>query len=189
MKLQSVLRTSLVVVSATLTVPASAELVTNGGFETGDFTGWTVENAPVGSNLVIYNDSTPFGSHYASFAANGGDYDGISQLLATTAGQEYSVSFWVNNFGVENDSLLIDWEGVTVQNLTPLGTELESWTQISFNVTALSDGSLFRIRGFDAQSAIALDAISVTQIPAPGVAAVLAALPLLGNGRRRRRAI
>lgn len=177
-------RLSLIALAATVATVAHADLVTNGGFETGDFAGWTVDLAPAGSSLNVYNDSTPFGAHYASFSASAGAYDSISQLLATTAGQEYTVSFWVNNLGIENDSLVIDWEGATAQSYTPLGTALESWELITFNVLATQNGSLFRIRGFDSQSAIGIDAISVVAVPAPGA---LVAMALAGASRSRRR--
>lgn len=163
---------------------ASADLVVNGGFETGDFSGWTVEHAAVGSDLALFTNDTPFGTFYASFSADGGLYDGISQALATSAGNDYQVSMWVYNLGIENDSLLVDWEGQTVQAFTPVGTGLESWTEITFVVHADQNGSLFRIRGFDGQAAFGLDAISVVAVPAPGAGALL--LLAVGAGRRRR---
>lgn len=184
MRRSSVRLVSIACVAACgLAATAHANLVVNGGFETGDFSGWTVTTAPAGSNLNVYAGQAFDGNFAASFAANGGLYDGIAQSLATTAGQEYEITFWVNNLGIENDSLLIDWEGATVLNLTPLGTGLESWEQITLTVLATQNGSSFGIRGFDAQSGIGLDAVSVVAVPAPG-----AAILLVGAvGRRRRR--
>ena len=66
---------------------ASANLITNPGFETGDFTGWT----PSG-NLAVNN----LNPHSGTFAAQffGGS---LSQTVATIAGVTYDFSFWSND--------------------------------------------------------------------------------------------
>ena len=84
-------------------------LVVNGNFGTGDFTGWTQTTATNDtSNLAMGGVS---GANYASFGAYTGDasgafngtqgdltyYDGISQTLSTTAGASYTLTFSLMN--------------------------------------------------------------------------------------------
>lgn len=78
---------------------ASTAQVTNGGFETGDFTGWTqfgdttfngvcnASNCPLGE--------TPFAGTYSAFFGPVGDTGGISQSISTVVGDQYTVEFWL----------------------------------------------------------------------------------------------
>jgi hypothetical protein len=65
---------------------AWADLVSNGNFATGDFTGWDNSDG----SIVIDSAFAPVGdTHDAAFTGNGI----LSQNLTTTAGQEYTLSF------------------------------------------------------------------------------------------------
>src|SRR5512140_2289427 len=79
-----------------LALPASAgNIVFNPGFETGDFSGWTVVPASEGSDLTVVS-----GGHASLWAAQFAadtpdDPDTISQVLTTAPGQTYVLSFWL----------------------------------------------------------------------------------------------
>src|SRR5208283_5928083 len=77
------------------TLSGQANLVVNGGFETGDFTDWTVTG---GGNFVDDGSSsgiTPHtGNYVAEFGASG-EIDYLSQTLSTTHGASYLLSFWL----------------------------------------------------------------------------------------------
>jgi len=146
--------------------PARADLIVNGGFETGDLGGWSVALAGVGSDLSVAAGAHT-GSFAAYFAADASQYDSISQVLATTAGQSYLVEFWLYNIAFGDDSLRVSWEGATVLDLTPVATELENYLKFSFVVVAGASGSEFRIGAFDDSAALGIDDVSVTPLAVP----------------------
>jgi hypothetical protein len=88
------------VASLTATSVLGANLVTNGGFETGDFGGWlltgfgsgeaNVINGAAGANTLVHG-----GIHAGQFGP--GSLGFISQNLMTTVGASYNLDFWVSN--------------------------------------------------------------------------------------------
>jgi hypothetical protein len=74
-------------------VPASANLVNNGGFETGDFTGWTTDAAGISTISPFSNTGNFAGSFSAIQTANS-----LTQNIATTAGATYDLSFFLTEF-------------------------------------------------------------------------------------------
>src|SRR5580704_14001113 len=79
----------------------AGNLVTNGSFETGDFTGWTVtgDTTFVGVCDVSTCPSgfAPQDGNFAAYFGPVGDTATISQTIATTPGEEYSLSFYLAN--------------------------------------------------------------------------------------------
>jgi hypothetical protein len=73
--------------------PASANVTDNGGFETGDFTGWThVGGAVVGTQGDIWPHS---GNLQAAFISPLGD--SLTQSFATTPRASCTVDFWLSH--------------------------------------------------------------------------------------------
>jgi len=96
---------------AVLAAPAAAsaaELVTNGGFESSDFTGWTLgSNASYDSVHISPSAFVPIGaSGLGTYTALLGAVNGtnmLSQTLNTVAGDTYTVSFELGTQGnIEN---------------------------------------------------------------------------------------
>jgi len=159
---------------------AAANLVDNGGFETGDFTGWVVFEATEGSKIFVENWGAPwYGSHSGSYGAAFGALitsdDTIRQDIGTTAGQKYTFSFWLKHYvdSVDND-FHASWSGTQLLNMDPAG--YFDWTMYTFTVTALGSTSTIEFSGREPMSYFALDDVNVSQVPLPGT------LMLLGSG-------
>ena len=164
---------------------ARAELVVNGGFETGDFSGWTTQSAPSGSFFNVISGAGANGSNnFAQFGALGsGDY--ISQMLSTTIGEEYIVSFYIRNTSSYiNERFNASWEGSDFFYEDPVGIRF-GWTKITANLTSTQLTSELRLGGFDGQDVVYLDEVSVIPVPEPTSLSVLA-LGATAALRRRR---
>lgn len=192
---------------------AHANLVTNGGFETGDYTSWTTTvtgdswldvcggparpcTAPAG----FFSTGAP---HSGQYAAINGLYPagGISQDLTTVAGQTYEVSFWLANCadysplgGCPNNSFSVTWDGAEELFLTDAGPF--GWTRYSFTVQAVDDSTTFALLAKNLGAFFMIDDIDVhaTTRPNPNDGTVpepaslaLVALGMVGLGASRRR--
>jgi len=76
--------------------PASAALVVNGDFETGDFTGWTQSGDT--SQDFVFSTPSPLvydGTYSAAFGSSTGS--SLSQVLDVIAGETYTLTFALAN--------------------------------------------------------------------------------------------
>jgi hypothetical protein len=162
--------------------PANAtNLVTNGSFETGDFSGW----APVGNTGftgVTCPGGAPDGSCFAFFGPVGSD-GGISQDLTLTVGFKYNLSFDFSADGGTPSDFDVLVNGISLFSLSnPPASGFQGYT-FSFTATAATETLEFLFRndpGF-----LSLDAVQV--VPEPGSMALLAiGLAALFMGLRRR---
>lgn len=163
---------------------ASANIVTNGGFETGSFQGWSLVGAPnqyfdVGGSFAAHSGS--YGMFFADLqSANNAFY----QTVPTSAGQTYELAFWVKDLTNGQDTLHIDFEGQSVFNLSPVNQPELQWTPYLLQVTATQNGSELRISGYDAPGAIYVDDLSLTAVPEPATLTLAAIFPALILRRR-----
>lgn len=174
-------------------VSAQANLIVNGGFETGDSSGWSV--TLVGSSTAtVISSSPPYYSAYegtkqiALSTSRGTFGSNIYQDISTTAGSNYEISFAVrpsgsfgSTFGVSIDgSQLGSWQGsdaIFANSSVPPVLDYHPFS-LSFNavnaVTRVSFGWV------DNQASWYLDKVAVTasasSVPLP------AAFWLLGSG-------
>ena len=159
--------------------PASANLITNPGFETGDFTGWThtaVGNAVVGTFAGI-------SPHSGNFQATFGDAPAsLAQSVATTPGASYTINFFLalaQSSGT--NSFSVSWGGVTIPGSVLTNQGNFGYTEYTFNVTALTASTAlqfdFVVVGLQGQWF--LDDVSVNPAGV-GVPDAGSTLPLLG---------
>src|SRR5271154_5839081 len=79
----------------------SSNLVSNCGFEDGDFTGWTItgNTANPGDNYYGVDafdaNSGNFGAYMSQDFFNGTSPVDLSQTLATSPGGNYDITFWL----------------------------------------------------------------------------------------------
>ncbi len=155
---------------------ARADLIVNGGFETGDFSGWTL----TGNTGFTGVTGSPYAhsGNYGAYLGPVGSLGYLSQDIATDPGCDYDLSFWLRNDGGTPNAFqaLID-NGVAYAFVN---RDAFDWVNISLLFTAT--GSTTNIAfGYQQNPAyFGLDDISVvmsdTCVPEP------ASLTLLGLG-------
>lgn len=183
----SILRAAAVAAVAVISSQSMAgvNLVVNGGFETGDFTGWSTAPAAMGSDFGVIGQPHT-GDFAAVFSANESQNDEIFQSLVTEPGQDYILTYWIQNLGVGDDSLRVAFSGAFDLS-APVQTELENWIEVTVQFTATLPVSELRIGGYDNLSSFLIDDVSVVLVPTSGSAALaLVAATFVLPGRRRR---
>ena len=177
MKLHTILAGAALALATSIAGAASAqELVVNGGFETGDFSGWSSG----GGNYVNPADScysgacAHSGAFGVSFGAVGGESP-LSQVIATHAGDAYTISFWLNSIGSMGDSVSLSWDGNLLFSQSNIPAE--GWVQHTFTATASTDSTVLSLGLRNDPSWDGLDDISVTDasggVPEPATWAMM----------------
>ncbi len=161
-------------------------LIINGGFETGDFTGWTLTGSDTG-DLSVDDGSNGIEPHSGQFLADlgsVGDVSFLSQTVQTTPGASYLLSLWLNSpDGLTPNEFVVRWNGRPLYDQANLPA-IAAWTNLQFTVTATGSTATVSIGGQDDQSYLGLDDVSL--VPGqPSIASFAlsgANLTLTGNG-------
>jgi hypothetical protein len=215
MKLRNCLLAAAGLLATFGSLPLHADSIVNGSFESpvvpaGNFTnfasgstgitGWTVIGAAGGVSIV----SGTFSQNGISFPAEAGTQwldltgdgtnsnEGVQQTFATTAGTQYTVSFWVGNvfnpngiFGTTStvDILLGGAPLLTATNAnTTTGTQ--TWDQFTTTFTATGSTSTLAFINGDpgSDNSNGLDNVSVNPTGGPSPVPEPSTLLLLGSG-------
>jgi len=117
--------------------PASAiNLVSNGDFETGDFTGWTQGGNTASTGV---DSGQQFGGNYSAYFGPAKSSGYIEQTLATTAGTLYVLSFALANDKATPNFFSVSIDGVVIESLT--NSPAFTYRLDIFDFTADADGT------------------------------------------------
>ncbi len=161
---------------------ADTSIIQNGGFETGNFNGWTLVGDGIDGTIIydavvtagtFIDNSGPNFIHSGTYGAFLGDTQiaTVSQTLNTVPGQGYLLSFWLANpVAGSVQQFLVNWNtnspGINqIYYLT--NPPVLPWTNITLVVTATGTNTTLQFGGENDPDGFGVDDVTLMPIPAP----------------------
>ena len=159
----------------------AGNLVVNGGFESGDYTGWTLGGDTTYDTITSSPAFVHSGTYAAQFAGAGSDTL-LYQTIATTPGASYQISYWLLGDGDLPNNASVSFGGQTLFSQASIAAF--PYTEYTFTVQAAAPVSTLQFAARDDPGYFYLDNVSVTAAPEPsaGVLLGVGAVGLLGYG-------
>jgi hypothetical protein len=121
------------------------QLIVNGGFETGNFSGWTQINN-TGFTSVVNNPSQAHSGNDYMETGPVSSLGGITQTVATNSGIPYTLTFWTLNQGGTPNEFQAMWDNTVLEDDVNAPTDT-AYQQHTYTVTGTgSDSVTFQFR-------------------------------------------
>jgi hypothetical protein len=148
-------------------------IVFNGGFELGDFTGWTFTGDTVIGNSIYDTVATEsevpgvvHSGNFGAFLGETGFLATLTQPLPTTTNQKYQLSFWLDNPSAGSvQEFVASWDGTNVIDLVDPPAS-GGWTNFEFVVTASGTNTMLEFGAENDPNYFGFDDVMVTPVPA-----------------------
>lgn len=213
---------SLVIVAASVSGVSASNIVVNGSFENpyvsnqhywdlfDQIPGWSLSQGfgiEIQTNGVYHPDSQaaqgrqwveldsdrcrPGVANCPTGVAGNGN-SAIYQILDTTPGQEYLLSFAFSpRPGITDNGIQVFWGNSLVSssvNASGAGLNLPSWNYFQYSLIADSTQTKLSFANFNSNDTFGglIDDVSVSEVPEPGSLALLAVSGLVALSRRRK---
>ena len=188
---RSLITAAMFGLAATLAVPATADIIgdnllENGGFEEGDFTGWMLNESSGFTQVSCPGPGPTVSEGFCAASLSTATASGsLSQDVDTTIGRRYFVTFDYLFDGAEPSSLMAFVDGTQVfTRVNPAASVGFGTATAAFFATGATSTLSFTFQNDFGSTA--LDAVSVALIPEPESLALFG-LGLVGLALSRRR--
>lgn len=166
--------------------------IVNGGFETGDFTGWTQSGNTISSGVKgEFEGVMPAEGNFQAFFGPRNSPGFLSQGVATSVGELYNLSFSLANLGGTPSTFEVFANGVLLDSL--INPNAFGYTSFSYDVIATSPSTTITFGFQHDPHFFLLDDVSfnqgdVTGVPEPTTMGIfgIGAIVSLGTALRRR---
>jgi hypothetical protein len=171
MNIKSIALASAAAIAFAFSGSAKADLIVNGGFETGDFTGWTISG---GYPHSIVTNPVNSGTYAAQITGYSYSPDYTSQTVTDTLGQTYVLTFSFLQTNYTPNGFTADWNSTPVYSETNT-TSNTGYKTLSFDVVGTGSDTITFIAYNNPQFTY-LDDVSlnpVAAVPEPSTWAML----------------